>query len=260
MHRPVTDLSAVRILVSNDDGIHAPGIKVLERVARALSKDVWVVAPETEQSAVAHSLTLRQPLRIRQLSRRRFAVDGTPTDSVLLGIRHVLKDRPPNLVLSGINRGANLGEDVHYSGTVAAAVEGALLGVPSIAFSLQYTPGHPVKWATAEHFAPDIIRRAMAVGWARDVLLNVNFPDLPHAQVSGIEIRRQGKRKLGDALTEGLDPRGEPYLWIGAQRLEDRSLPGTDLEAVSQGAVAVVPLRIDLTDAAAMQRLAPVFA
>lgn len=259
MHSPIADLAATRILISNDDGIHAPGLKVLERIARTLSKDVWVVAPETEQSAAAHSLTLRQPLRIRQVGRRRFAVDGTPTDSVLLGIRHLLRDKPPQLVLSGINRGANLGEDVHYSGTVAAAVEGALLGVPSIAFSQVFTPGRPIPWSTGEHFAGDIIRRVTSAGWPRGVLLSVNFPDLPPAEVAGVEIARQGRRKLGDQLTERIDPRGEPYIWIGAQRLEDRSLPGTDLEAISRGAVTIVPLRMDLTASSTMRHLQAVF-
>lgn len=260
MHSPIVDLSSARILVSNDDGIHAPGLKVLENIARSLSKDVWVVAPETEQSAAAHSVTLRRPLRIRKVGRRRFAVDGTPTDSVLLGIRHLLKDKPPHLVLSGINRGANLGEDVHYSGTVAAAVEGALLGVPSIALSQQYATGHPVHWSTAEHFAGDIIRRVTATGWPSNVLLSVNFPDLPHAKVIGVEISRQGRRKLGDQLAERIDPRGEPYIWIGAQRLEDRSAQGTDLEAICRGAVTIVPLRMDLTDQPTMRHLQAIFA
>ncbi len=221
MFDPLPDLASARILISNDDGIEAPGIKMLERVARSLSNDVWVVAPETEQSAVAHSLTVRRPLRIRRLSRRRFAVDGTPTDSVLLGVRHVLKDRRPDLVLSGINRGANLGEDVTYSGTVAAAMEGTLLGVPSIAFSQLVNGDDPVCWATAEHWAGEILRRVTAVGWPSNVLINVNFPDLPKNQVTGIEVVRQGKRKLGDDLAERVDPRGQTYFWVGAQRTED---------------------------------------
>lgn len=259
MFEPIADLSSARILVSNDDGITAPGIEVLERIALTLSQDVWVVAPETEQSAVAHSLTLRRPLRVRQLSERRFAVDGTPTDSVLLGINHVLKDRKPDLVLSGINRGSNLGEDVTYSGTVAAAMEGTLLGVPSIALSLQITPSQPVNWLTAETLAADVIRRVTAVGWARNVLMNVNFPDIPHDLVTGIEVTRQGKRKLGDQIAERLDPRGEPYIWIGAQRAEDRGVPGTDLEAVYRGAVSITPLCVDLTCRRTMQDLEKLF-
>lgn len=260
MFPPIADLSEVRILVSNDDGINAPGIKVLERIARSLSKDVWVVAPETEQSAAGHSLTIRRPLRMRQVSRRRYAVDGTPTDAVLLGINHLLKGRRPHLVLSGINRGANLGEDVTYSGTVAAAMEAVILGIPAIALSQYYVPDHPVKWGTAEHWAPDIIRRVTGVGWGRNVLINVNFPDVTQSHVAGIEITRQGKRKIGEDLSQRLDPRGEPYIWIGAQRAEDRSTPGTDIEAVCRGAVSVTPLCVDLTDRDAMRALGSVFA
>jgi 5'-nucleotidase len=259
MHAPIADLSTARILVSNDDGVHAPGIKVLEKIARTISKDVWVVAPEAEQSAAGHSLTIRRPLRVRQLSRRRFAVDGTPTDAVLLGINHVMKGRKPDLVLSGVNRGANLGEDVTYSGTVAAAMEATILGVPSIAFSQYYSPDHPVRWSTAEHWAPEIIRRVTGIGWGRNVLMNVNFPDVHADKVTGIEITRQGKRKIGDELSERFDPRGEPYIWIGAQRAEERSTPGTDIEAVVRGAVSVTPLCVDLTDRDTMRALATTF-
>jgi 5'-nucleotidase len=260
MFHPIPDLGSARILISNDDGINAPGIKVLERIARAISRDVWVVAPETEQSAAGHSLTIRRPLRVRQVSRRRFAVDGTPTDAVLLGINHVMKGRRPHLVLSGINRGANLGEDVTYSGTVAAAMEATILGVPSIAFSQYVTPDAPVRWATAEHWAPELIRRVCTSGWGRNVLINVNFPDVAHTQVSGVEVTRQGKRKIGDQISERLDPRGEPYIWIGAQRAEERSTPGTDLEAVCRGAVSVTPLCVDLTDRDSMRALVGAFA
>ncbi len=259
MFDAIPDLSSARILVSNDDGIGAPGIKLLEKIARSLSKDVWVVAPETEQSAVAHSLTIRRPLRIRRLSPRRYAVDGTPTDSVLLGINQVMKGKRPDLVLSGINRGGNLGEDVTYSGTVAAAMEGTLLGVPSIALSQQYASGHPVKWSTAEHFAAEVIRRVCAVGWAGNVLINVNFPDVTHTHVSGIEVCRQGKRKLGDELIERLDPRGDKYYWVGPQRLEDISTPGTDMCGIAQGKVTVTPLCVDMTSSRTMERLSEVF-
>lgn len=259
MFAPIADLSEVRILISNDDGINAPGIKVLEKIARSISKDVWVVAPEHEQSAAGHSLTIRRPLRVRQVSRRRFAVDGTPTDAVLLGINHVMAGKRPDLVLSGINRGGNLGEDVTYSGTVAAAMEATILGVPSIAFSQYYTPDHPMRWSTGEHWAPEIIRRVTSVGWGRNVLINVNFPDVAATQVSGVEVTRQGKRKIGDALSERLDPRGEPYIWIGAQRAEDRSTPGTDIEAVCRGAISVTPLCVDLTDRGTMKALDAVF-
>lgn len=259
MFQPVADPSSLRILISNDDGINAPGIKVLERIARTLSKDVWVVAPETEQSAAGHSLTIRRPLRVRKVSARRYAVDGTPTDAVLLGVNHVLKGKKPHLVLSGINRGSNLGEDVTYSGTVAAAMEGTILGIPAIALSQFITPPHPVKWGTAEHWAPQVIRRLLAKGWSRNVLINVNFPDVIASSVTGIEITRQGKRKIGDEILERKDPRGEPYVWIGAQRAEDRSTPGTDIEAVCRGAISITPLCFDLTHRDDMKALETAF-
>lgn len=258
-HAPILDLAETRILVSNDDGIAAPGIKVLEKVARSLSKDVWVVAPEQEQSAAGHSLTIRRPLRLRQVSRRRYAVDGTPTDSVLLGINHLLRDGKPTLMLSGVNRGGNLGEDVTYSGTVAAAMEATILGVPALAFSQYFTPDRPIRWSTAEHWAPLIIRRVVRAGWDRNVLINVNFPDVAADKVTGIEVTCQGKRKIGDQLLVREDPRGEPYIWIGAQRSEDRSTTGTDIEAVARGAVSVTPLCVDLTDQRSMASLATVF-
>jgi 5'-nucleotidase len=259
MHKPISDLSRARILISNDDGVDAPGIKVLEDIARVLSDDVWVVAPESEQSAVAHSLTIRRPLRLRQVGERRYAVDGTPTDSVLLGVRQLLQDRRPDLVLSGVNRGSNLGDDVTYSGTVAAAMEGTLLGIPSIALSQHIASDGPIKWDTARRWAPDIIRRAVAAGWPRNVLLNINFPDLPPDEVSGVAVASQGKRKIGDELVERTDPRGQPYYWIGGQRLEDPGLEGTDLEAIYRGQVSLTPLGVDFTHQATLSKLASLF-
>jgi len=253
---PIKDLAGARILVSNDDGIDAPGIKLLERIAKTLSDDVWVVAPASEQSAVAHSLTVRRPLRMAKLSRRRYHVDGTPTDSVLLGVRQLLNDKRPALVLSGVNRGANLGEDVTYSGTVAAAMEGTLLGIPSIALSQQCGGVGPVPWSTVEHWAPDLIRKLAATGWPRNVLMNVNFPDLPPDKVTGIAAAAQGKRKLGDELVERVDPRGQPYYWIGGQRLEDPGLKGSDLEAIHAGKVVVTPLCVDFTHRTTLGKLA----
>lgn len=259
MPRPI-DLSRARILVSNDDGIDAPGIKVLEEVARSLSDDVWVVAPESEQSAVAHSLTIRRPLRLRQIGERRYTVDGTPTDSVLLGVRQLLDGKRPDLVLSGINRGSNLGDDVTYSGTVAAAMEGAMLGIPSIALSQHITGEGPIKWDTGRHWAPEVIRRLAAHGWPDNVLINVNFPDLPADRVAGIAAASQGKRKLGDELVERIDPRGQPYYWIGGQRLEDPGIAGSDLEAVYNGKVSVTPLGVDFTHRGTLSGFKALFA
>lgn len=249
------DLARARILVTNDDGIHAPGIKLLEKIAKGISKDVWVVAPDSEQSAAGHSLTLTVPLRTRKVSSRKFAVNGTPTDSVLLGVRHILKDHPPDLVLSGVNAGGNLGEDITYSGTVAAAMEATLLGIPAIALSQARQNGAKVPWAAASIHAEDIIRRLVKVSWAKNILMNVNFPDSLHGDISGIRIVRQGRRKIGEVLNEGIDPRGHPYIWVGAERDEDPSFPNSDLEAVNNGAIAITPLRVDMTDRPAMNAL-----
>lgn len=249
----------MRILLTNDDGIHAEGLASLERVARTLSDDVWVVAPASEQSAVAHSLTVRRPLRIIEHGPRRFAVDGTPTDSVMLGVRRILKNKKPDLLLSGVNRGSNMGDDVTYSGTVAAAMEGTILGVPSIALSQQMTSDQPIRWKTAEHWAAGIIRKVTAAGWPDNVLINVNFPDCDVDQVTGITVGRQGKRRFSDELTERVDPRGQFYYWIGGQREEDPGDPGTDLNAIAGYKVAVTPLCVDFTSHETLDRLASVF-
>ncbi len=254
------DLAEARILISNDDGIHASGLAVLERVARTLSDDVWVVAPESEQSGASHSLTITRPLRIRPLGERRYAVDGTPTDAVLLAVHKILEDRLPDLVLSGINRGGNLGEDVTYSGTVAAAMEGTLLGVPSIAFSQLSAYDEPTKWATTEHFAADIIRRLTTCGWGSNVLINVNVPDAAAERVKGITLARLGRRKIGSLLEERSDPRGKPYYWITTQRDEDASRRGTDINVVNDGYIAITPLHLDLTHRGGMKALRSAFA
>ncbi len=253
------DLARARILISNDDGINAPGLKLLERVIRPLVREVWVVAPETEQSGAGHSLTLRRPLHIRKVSGRRFAVDGTPTDCVLLGVKQVLKDRPLDLVLSGINRGGNLGEDVTYSGTIAAAMEGTLLGLPAIALSQVAEHGHPVKWATAEHFLPDVLKRLCRAGWPANVLINVNFPDVLARSVAGMSLTRQGRRKIGGTLVEGRDPRGDAYYWVGPQRSEDRGRRGTDMAAVDRDKISITPLVMDFTHVPTLRALKGVF-
>ncbi|MCK5445854.1 MAG: 5'/3'-nucleotidase SurE, partial [Rhodospirillaceae bacterium] len=200
-----------------------------------------------EQSAASHSLTLRTPLRIRKVATRRFAVNGTPTDSVLLAVKQVMKETPPDLIVSGINRGGNLGEDVIYSGTVAAAMEGAILGFPAIAFSLVSEDGAKCHWATAEHWVARVMKKLSAEAYLESTLLNVNIPDVPQKSVSGIEMVAQGRRRFAGELKEGRDPRGDAYFWIGNQRDEDRQKVGTDMEAIDRNAVTVTPLGIDLT-------------
>lgn len=245
-----TDLSRVRILLTNDDGIHAPGLRVLEKIAREITDDVWVCAPESEQSGASHSLTLHHPLRLRQHDERHFSVSGTPTDSVLLGVKQVLKDRAPDLIISGVNRGSNMGDDITYSGTIAAAMEGTLLGIPSLAVSQ-----HDVDWGwqaeasffqVAEAWGPRVIRKLLGVRWPRDVLLNINFPDVEPEKVEGIFVVRHGRHKIGDNLTERLDLRGRPYYWIGADRTGEVPSPDTDIAVVMGGGISITPITINL--------------
>jgi len=253
----------MRILLTNDDGIHAPGLAVLEEIARTLSDDVWVVAPETDQSGVSHSLSLNDPLRLREIDERHFAVKGTPTDCVIMGARHLMQERGPDLVLAGVNRGQNVAEDVTYSGTIAGAMEGTILGIPSIALSQAYgaTTRQRPFWATAAQHSPDLIRRILAEGIPRNVLVNVNFPDCPPEEVKGVAVTMQGKRDQ-DLLR--IDPRydgrGNPYYWLAFERRE-RPTPaiGTDLSALADRRIAVTALRLDLTDEPFMTRLAEMF-
>jgi 5'-nucleotidase len=250
------DLARARILISNDDGIHAPGLAVLEEVARSLSDDVWVVAPETEQSGASHSLTMHRPLRLREVGPKRFAVEGTPTDCVLLAINEVLADRRPHLLLSGVNHGGNMGEDVTYSGTVAAAMEATLFEVPGIAFSQVTAEGAKPRWETARAHAGDVIRRLLDGPWPPGVLMNVNFPDVPPDQVTGVKAAAQGRRKLANNLVKSVDPRGRPYYWIGNTREGEASVPGTDIHAVlREGAIAVTPIHLDLTHVSALAEM-----
>ncbi|HWM82565.1 MAG TPA: 5'/3'-nucleotidase SurE [Pseudolabrys sp.] len=252
----------MRILVTNDDGIYAPGLEVCEAIARTLSDDVWVVAPESDQSGVAHSLSLNDPLRLRQVSERHFAVRGTPTDCVIMGVRHIMKETP-DLVVSGVNRGRNAAEDVTYSGTVAGAMEGTVLGIPSFALSQAYSgasKGDP-HWKTAMKFAPDIIRKVLEQGMPRDVLVNVNFPDCPINAVQGIAVTSQGKR---DQELLRIDPRydgrGNPYYWIAFSRTPPSGVrKGTDMSALAENRISVTPLRLDLTDEPFMTTLAGIF-
>ena len=248
-------LDRARVLLSNDDGINATGLKTLERAAKAIFREVWVVAPETEQSASSHSLTLRRPLRIRRISIQRYAVDGTPTDSVLLGVQEIMRETPPDIVLSGINRGGNIGEDVTYSGTVAAAMEGALLGIPSVALSQVCVDRRSVRWGTAEHWLPMVLNQLVDAGWPTGVLMNVNFPDVAAKAVTGLRVVPQGRRKIGGDLQEGTDPRGDRYFWIGAQRDEVPFKANSDLAVVRDGAISITPLGMDLTHTVTLKRL-----
>lgn len=259
----MTDSDGMRILLTNDDGIHAPGLEVLEKIARELSDDLWIVAPETDQSGVAHSLSLNDPLRLREIGPRHYAVKGTPTDCVIMGVRYLMRDRPPDVVLSGVNRGRNCAEDVTYSGTVAGAMEGTVLGIPSFALSQSHSAANRQRphWETALRYAPDLIRRVLQEGVPRDVLININFPDCLPDEVKGIAVAAQGKRDQELLHIEARhDGRGNPYYWIGFSRGQTVNLrPGTDLSALSENRIAVTPLRLDLTDEPFMTRLAQLF-
>ena len=254
----------MRILLTNDDGINAPGFAVLERIAAALSDDVWVVAPAEEQSGAGHSLTLTRPVRLRRMGERRFAVAGTPTDAVMLALAHVMKDARPDLILSGVNRGANLAEDVTYSGTVSAAMEGALAGVPSIALSQAYSRegmGDRVPFEAAEAWAERALRPIVAQPFPTRTLINVNFPALAADAVRGIRVCRQGFHDYGRLkIVERIDPRGYPYFWFGLAPTAPS--PGfiTDLEAVAGGFVSITPLSLDLTHDAGLEALTDTFA
>ncbi len=255
----VKPLNGWRILLSNDDGIAAPGLKVLRRIAGALSDDVWVCAPEVEQSGAGHSLTLRQPLRVRRLRARNFAVDGTPTDCVMMALHELMKGQHPDLVLSGVNRGGNMAEDITYSGTVAAAMEATLLGVPAIALSQHVGDRHAtVHWATAEAEAPGLITKLCRAGWPQGVFININFPDVAPSHVGAAAIARQGQRSMGENIEGRVDPRGRPYYWVGALRNQTPPPAGTDLAVVEGGGIAVTPVHLDLTHEPALADLSRV--
>jgi len=248
----------LRILVTNDDGIHAPGLEIAEKIARALTDDVWVVAPETEQSGASHSLTLTMPLRLREIAPKRYALTGTPTDCVMMGVAEIMKDGAPTLILSGVNRGSNLADDVTYSGTIAGAMEGCALGIPSIAMSQSYgwTENAKVNWGAAEEYGPPLVKKLVAAGWPDGTLININFPDTELGPVQGVEVTAQGKRDLQTAALERrVDARGNPYYWIGFKRVKSDPAAGTDLHAIYNRKVSVTPLHMNLTERAVVDTL-----
>ncbi|MDP9837937.1 5'-nucleotidase [Neorhizobium huautlense] len=250
----------MRILLTNDDGIHAEGLAVLERIARQLSDDVWIVAPETDQSGFAHSLTLSEPLRLRKISDRHYALRGTPTDCVIMGMRQVMGAKP-DLVLSGVNVGANLADDVTYSGTVAGAMEGTLQGVRSIALSQAYVKQDGAKvvpWETTEAHAVGVIRKLLEAEVPAGTLLNVNFPACTPDEVTGIEVTAQGKTDFDLSVDERKDGRGFPYYWLYFASRAGRPGEGTDLYAIRENRISVTPLKLDLTDYSVQDQLTKV--
>ena len=239
----------MRILLTNDDGINAPGLAILEQIARQLSDDVTIVAPELDQSGVSHSFSLNDPLRLRKVRENVYAVKGTPTDCVLMGVRLIMKDNPPDLILSGVNHGQNAAEDVTYSGTIAGAMEGTLLGIRSIALSQAYGSlgkRHELRWDNALAYGADVIRKVLAEGFPGEILININFPDCLPEDMAGVAVCVQGRR----------DGRNNPYYWLALQRGNFNYGHGTDLEALAHKKISVTPLRLDLTDEPTLTRLA----
>ncbi|MEE2704644.1 MAG: 5'/3'-nucleotidase SurE [Pseudomonadota bacterium] len=253
MYKKIDNLSKSRILLSNDDGIHSPGLAIMEQIARSISDDVWVVAPNSEQSGTGHSITLRRPIHIYQKDEKKYSIEGTPTDCVLIAIQHIMKGNPPDLILSGINSGANLGEDVHYSGTVAAAVEGTLQGIPSIAFSLIGKKEY--KWQVPNFYSKKIIEDIYTSDWKKNILFNINFPDIEVNDIKGIKFASQGRHKIGDNLIPRKNPRGQTYIWIGATRVGDLEDLSTDVSICDNGYISITPLNIDQTHYETLKKL-----
>lgn len=253
----------MHILITNDDGIHAPGLKVLEGIAGQMGASrITVVAPEADQSGVAHSLSLNDPLRLREVTPDHFAVQGTPTDCVIMAIHKILEGARPDVVLSGVNAGHNVAEDVTYSGTVAGAMEAAILGIPAIALSQSFPPGgrDTIPWDNVETHAPGVLRRVLELGIAPGTLINVNFPRCAANEVRGVSVCSQGKRDAALLrVEERFDGRHRPYYWIGFQRQTSAPAAGSDLAALADNRISVTPLRIDLTDREAMQTYAGAF-
>lgn len=241
----------MRILVTNDDGIHAEGLAVLERIAARLSDDVWVIAPETEQSGVSRALSLTVPLRVRAVTSRKFGISGTPTDCVMLGVGDIIEGPKPDLVLSGVNRGSNMADDVTLSGTIAGALAGLHAGIPSIALSQARGyrgADEEIPWATSERFAPGIIRALLKQGWPADVVMNINFPDVKPEQVTRVDVTWQGARDADIRhIEKRTDLRGNGYYWIGFRNARSTTKPGSDLDAIYHGRISVTPLHVDLT-------------
>ncbi len=250
----------MRILCSNDDGINAQGLETLENIARELSDDVWTVAPEQDQSGMARSITLTRPLRIRKVGLQRYAVDGTPTDCVQLGVEHLMKEAKPDLILSGINNGANVAEDVTMSGTIAAAFQGMTIGIPSIALSQVRQDRNKPPFHTAEAYAPDIIKKLLKKGWAKNVVINLNFPMCEPEDVDGVALTRQGSRdNLELFVEERMDMRQRRYYWFGFGGKPQAPKEGTDIHALWNRKISITPLHLQLTDDETIESFSEIF-
>ena len=238
--------------MSNDDGFRSEGIIALSEALRPLGT-VYVVAPDRERSAAGHSLTLSHPLRVEKVGHRIYAVDGTPTDCVNLAVNGILRRKKIDILASGINKGGNMGDDITYSGTVSAAMEGTLLGIPSVAVSL--VSRNHFRFDVAAEFAARVARKVLARRLPKDTLLNVNLPNVPKSEIRGVKVTRQGKRVYGEAVVEKRDPRGRKYYWIGGDTLQTMDIPGSDLEAVERNYISITPIHLDLTNHMSLRTL-----
>jgi 5'-nucleotidase len=251
-------LKEARVLLTNDDGIDAPGLAVLEEVLRPLVRELVVVAPERNQSGCGHTVAVAHPIRLRQVSAGRYAVDSTPPDCVLLGVREVMQAAAPDLILSGINAGRNIAEYVHYSGTCAACYEAGLMGLPSIALSQEKLNDQPLDFDAARGWLPEVLTRVLATGWPGECFINVNFPARPALQIGEVALTRLGRVLQGTGFVKGTDPRGRDYYWN--DWCDDilnavDAAPDTDLAALARGAIAITPVAIDQTDHAALMKM-----
>jgi 5'-nucleotidase len=246
-----------RILLTNDDGIEAPGLAVLEAIAHELADEIWVVAPEHDQSGVSHAVSLHHPIRVTERGPRRYAITGTPGDCAVMGVCHLMAGAPPDLLLCGVNRGANLGMETVFSGTVGGAMTGMMLGIPSIALSQAWTDRLQVRWQTARTLGPGVVRQLLAIGWSEATCLSVNFPDLPAAEAGPLTLARQGIGLIqGMRVETRTDPRSLTYHWIAFRRGPREQGPESDIDALNAGRVVVTPLRYDRTDEEAYEMLA----
>ncbi len=246
-----------RVMLTNDDGIDAPGMAVLEEIAAEVAHEVWVVAPEHDQSGQSHAISLHHALRISRRGERRFGVSGTPGDCAAIGLAHLMKETPPQLVLSGVNRGLNLGMETVFSGTVGGAMTAMMLGVPALALSQAFTNRDDVPWDTARTLGAGTIRRLLAIGWGKQAVLNINFPPIPASEAGPMTLARQGEGMVAGMHVETrIDPRGMEYQWLNFRRGEIAQGPESDTSALRAGKIVITPLRYDRTDDDAYAELA----
>lgn len=235
-----------RILVTNDDGVHSEGLWILKKYLSDIG-EVFIVAPDRERSATGHAITLHRPLRMQKIRKNAYAVDGTPTDCVILGYNLLFKDEKPDLVISGINKGGNLGDDITYSGTVCAAIEGAMLGIRSFAISV--VAKHNFNFVPAAQFARILSLKLLKNIKDNNIVLNVNIPNVKRIEeIKGIKFTRQGKRKYEDLVIQNVDPRGKKYYWIGGNLEPIKNEKDTDIAAISEGYISIIPVNLDMTD------------